>query len=679
MAFVKYQLTAPQVEDANGDPLVGGSITAYLWDTSTPTPMYTNAAGDGADTSFTLNTLGNPQTDAGTAIDIFLDTAITYKFIIRDSAGTQVGPTIGPVYPAGGSGQTAEFASLEEFRASSFSGSEAVILAANAGTTTGRMILKATGTSAGTPTLTAARFTALAGGEIINAGGYGFALAAGQTITPYVFGFAESSDETTSIALAISYTANRTKLYWPAATYSTDPITVPTGADWVFSANAIIAATSGYGANDRLLTFDGCTSATLECNGAIFRMLKAEYLSGEQRHCFDLRNCSKVRIYDPIAKDSGGDGYYIFGATDCYIRNPIADNNRRNGMSIVKATRVTVDNPVLMNSAGTDPQCGLDFEPSDPAHELVDVVVNNPVMTSNAKSGLIVYLDDYRAGAPADISVTINNPVCRNNGEYDYSFSRIFLDTGSYGGYIQINNPVSDKSAYAAIRISDKDKDAPLLVINNPTVIDPCEGNAAYPNHSAIFISDTVLSESGGIHISDVKIKSENVGMDYGVYLEMGQGLIDDVRIGLSSCVGYQVAPVYWGNITSTIADTTDAIVNVDSILDEVAITASSTNITALYHGRIITNKGAVAGTTYNLREYLPPGNKYRFKVLEAQTVTIDVFNAADRIVGTTTAGASVTSNVVGAECDVEYLGTIGAVRYWKLNPIGPAASWTFN
>ena len=101
MAFVKYQLTAPQVEDANGDPLVGGSISAYLWDTVTPTAMYTNAAGDGSDTSFTLNTLGNPQTDGGTAIDIFLDTAITYKFIIRDSEGTQVGPTIGPVYPAG--------------------------------------------------------------------------------------------------------------------------------------------------------------------------------------------------------------------------------------------------------------------------------------------------------------------------------------------------------------------------------------------------------------------------------------------------------------------------------------------------------------------------------------------------------------------------------------------------
>lgn len=213
MAFVKYQLTAPQLEDANGDTLVGGTISAYLWDTSTPTPMYTDSAGGGSATSLTFNTYGHPSA-SGSPVDIFLDTAITYKFIIRDSEGTQVGPTIGPVYPAGGTGQTAEFASLEEFRASSFSGSEVVILAANAGTTTGRMILKATGTSAGTPTLTAARFTALAGGEIINEGGYGYELSKGQRITPFIFGALGNfngtigNDDTTAIQLTFDYVSN---------------------------------------------------------------------------------------------------------------------------------------------------------------------------------------------------------------------------------------------------------------------------------------------------------------------------------------------------------------------------------------------------------------------------------------------------------------------------------------
>lgn len=97
MSYTKTQLSVPQLEDANGNPASGYTISSYIWDTSTPTPMYTSSAGDGSATSFTLNSLGQPQTGGGTAVDIFLDSAIVYKFIIRDAGGVQVGPTIGPI------------------------------------------------------------------------------------------------------------------------------------------------------------------------------------------------------------------------------------------------------------------------------------------------------------------------------------------------------------------------------------------------------------------------------------------------------------------------------------------------------------------------------------------------------------------------------------------------------
>lgn len=97
MSYVKAQLSVPQIEDANGNPASGYTISSYIWDTSTPTPMYTSSAGAGSATSFTLNSLGQPQSAGGAAVDIFLDEAITYKFIIRDSEGSAVGPTIGPI------------------------------------------------------------------------------------------------------------------------------------------------------------------------------------------------------------------------------------------------------------------------------------------------------------------------------------------------------------------------------------------------------------------------------------------------------------------------------------------------------------------------------------------------------------------------------------------------------
>ena len=94
-----FRLAVPlgyQFEDANGDPLSGGSIEFYLTGTSTPTPIYFDSAGSASATSVTLNSLGNPQTSGGTAAELYFDTGIIYKLIRKDSAGTEIPPTFDP-------------------------------------------------------------------------------------------------------------------------------------------------------------------------------------------------------------------------------------------------------------------------------------------------------------------------------------------------------------------------------------------------------------------------------------------------------------------------------------------------------------------------------------------------------------------------------------------------------
>lgn len=571
------------------------------------------------------------------------------------------------------------YASMEAVRLSTTSHDYIETSAFYAGGTTGGAKLYRDGT--GTPTGSGAAViaAALAAGTFCNAAGVCYKLRTDQEITLYTFGFSAASDETDSVLAAITFTAGVCKLFWPPATCNSDPIVVPSNSHWVFHRECVLKATTGYGSTSELLDFTSADDVTLECNGATFQMLKSEYVTGEHRHCFNLVNCSDVLITDPNAIDSGGDGYYINGATRVTLVNPVADNNRRNGMSIIKANTLRVINPILKNTTGTAPQSGLVIEPNGTTDDLIDIVIDSPQLLNNDGSGLVIYLDDYKTGTPNDVSITINNPVSKSNAEYGYSISNVYLNSGAYAGFINIHNPVSMDEGYNAIRIVDKSKDAPFLKITNPTIINPCETNSAYPYYSGIYIGDTSSAVGGSMHIDNVTIDSDNVGMDYGIYVESGGGFTEDMRITMSGCKGHQVNSVRWGNITSTIADATDAIIDVSKLRGTSAITAASTNITATYAGEIITNAGAGAGTTYLLREYLPPGNKYRFRVEAAQTVTIDVFDATDRIVGTTTAGASVTSNVVGAECEVFYLGTFSTVRYWKLNPIGPAASWTFN
>lgn len=95
MSYVKADPLPPQFEDVNGDPLVLGTIEFYIWNTSTPTPVYFNSAGSAFATSVTLNLLGQPS-NGGDAVDLFYDNAVVYKIIRKDAAGTEISPVLGP-------------------------------------------------------------------------------------------------------------------------------------------------------------------------------------------------------------------------------------------------------------------------------------------------------------------------------------------------------------------------------------------------------------------------------------------------------------------------------------------------------------------------------------------------------------------------------------------------------
>lgn len=83
MAYVKGQPFLPQFADpATGLLMTSGTIEFYLTGTSTPTPYYTDSAGTAGGTSLTLNSGGKPATD------IYFDTAVTYKIVVKNAAGT---------------------------------------------------------------------------------------------------------------------------------------------------------------------------------------------------------------------------------------------------------------------------------------------------------------------------------------------------------------------------------------------------------------------------------------------------------------------------------------------------------------------------------------------------------------------------------------------------------------
>lgn len=93
MAYVKGQPFKPAFFDVDGEPLVLGTIDFEIWNTTTPTPFYTDSIGTPGGTSLTLDLLGQPD-----GVDIFYDDTIEYKFVVKDRFGSVI-DTLGPYIP----------------------------------------------------------------------------------------------------------------------------------------------------------------------------------------------------------------------------------------------------------------------------------------------------------------------------------------------------------------------------------------------------------------------------------------------------------------------------------------------------------------------------------------------------------------------------------------------------
>ena len=114
---------------------------------------------------------------------------------------------------------------------------------------------------------------------------------------------------------------------------------------------------------------------TLKGYGATLKMRRDLFTGGkpykrsEHRHAVILYASRNIKILGLTIQDAGGDGIMIGGLThssfnkDVLIKDIRVTNAFRNAISVISAQNLTIDNAVLINTNGTSPQGGLDFEP----------------------------------------------------------------------------------------------------------------------------------------------------------------------------------------------------------------------------------------------------------------------------------------------------------------------------
>ncbi len=187
--------------------------------------------------------------------------------------------------------------------------------------------------------------------------------------------------------------ANGQALEIPAGNYNINPLTFPSNSNMFVDSGATVTANPGYGANAVMLTI-GSSNVTITGAGAataIFHMLKAQYTSGEQRHCLYVVGATNVTISGISCNDSGGDGLYLGNSTNVTVEDCIFNNNRRQGSSITGGVNhVYYLRDYFTNTSGTAPQSGIDIEPNDPTGFLLDIHITDCYTNDNAGDGLMV-------------------------------------------------------------------------------------------------------------------------------------------------------------------------------------------------------------------------------------------------------------------------------------------------
>jgi len=356
----------------------------------------------------------------------------------------------------------------------------------------------------------------------------------------------KGTDDTAIFQKSLNKTAIKGQtLEIPAGTYNVRPLYIPANSSVVLDAGAVIQATAGYGENDHLLNISDVQNVSISGTPgqSIFRMRKAEYTSGEFRHCLAIEGATNVTIGGIQCNDSGGDGAYIGEGRQGYsanikILNSGFDNNRRQGLSLISGRDIVITNCTFSNTSGTAPSAGIDIEPNQTSDFLQDIVIDHSSSTGNEGSGLVFGIQRLNASSPP-ISIKVSNFKSERNEESGfYATNEQEGATYSAPGSILITDSSSNfDRKYGAIASYWEAGGASLTFqgltvlnangwkknIDNAAITVKRGGGAVHPMGNVHFLGTSIVDTLGNLGVYFTVYDWSNIGITQFQFLNSRQ------------------------------------------------------------------------------------------------------------------------------------------------------------
>ena len=147
----------------------------------------------------------------------------------------------------------------------------------------------------------------------------------------------------------------------------------------------------------------------------------SRYCFSEWRHAIHIGGSHNVTVRNLLIDGSGGDGIGVNrGRTRIENRNVLIENvemvnNHRLALGFGAVDGVIVRNCKFMDTMGTPPQVGMDFENNYPDEVMTNIRIENCLFTGNAAAGLMFILGNNNETTPP-LNAVVENCAFLDNG-----------------------------------------------------------------------------------------------------------------------------------------------------------------------------------------------------------------------------------------------------------------------
>ena len=215
----------------------------------------------------------------------------------------------------------------------------------------------------------------------------------------------------------------------------------------VLSTNAYLKVISNTSQYYQIVWFSNISNSSITGGNIVGDRHTHNYgTSGSHEWGYGIRITSGTNISctNVNSTDCTGDGIVIGGnstgqtySQNVTITNCICDGNRRQGISVTSVVGLLVTGGSLINTNGTDPQAGIDFEPWKSSDYIQDCVVDGVTISGNTGWGIDWWFF-HLVGGTRPVTIEIKNCIVTGNTLGNIRYASGFTSVNAYYDYLDI-------------------------------------------------------------------------------------------------------------------------------------------------------------------------------------------------------------------------------------------------